>query len=590
MAAEPVQAVDRETATEALALVRRPHREALQVARRARSSGECVGDDLVGLVDADRLACVAPAWRPSPGAGLAGRAARTPRTTRRRSARSQASRHGERDAASAWSAVAPPPGGARAGGGALAGRSPRRGTGSCSVGDERDGDRLLVPVVGELAGDRRGCAPPSGEGCQERGRAARQSRRSSSFGHGEIRSPRPSLSHSAPDAPRWLRASFTRVNGTLALVAILFATHPRFQRPRHGSRPSRAAGTPRRRARRREVGGRRRRLVIRSSPGWRPEKRWSACIPLVTSTRSSGSVRGRRRSHRRRHASERGVVGCGAARGGRGLGVDRGARRRRGERRVGSVLRGSTARVTTRRRRGRWGSASSTTSRSRPPRSPPAARRSSIVDYDAHHGNGTQDCFYRDPRVPLRVVARVPACIPAPARSPRWARATGRGTTINFPFPPARRATATGRRSTTSCSRDQGVRGRRGSSSPPGFDAHRRDPLTGSRPQLRRLSRTSLPACRRRAAGPSPRVPRGRIRPPGPRRLDRRHSRRARGRSSTTQSVRRAVVRALRWSAPSSGSGRRSRRTHATEAEVLKGDALSTDSSLTASEEESCPI
>ena len=22
-----------------------------------------------------------------------------------------------------------------------------------------------------------------------------------------------------------------------------------------------------------------------------------------------------------------------------------------------------------------------------------------IVDYDAHHGNGTQDCFYRDPRV-----------------------------------------------------------------------------------------------------------------------------------------------------------------------------------------------
>src|SRR5262245_35081287 len=52
---------------------------------------------------------------------------------------------------------------------------------------------------------------------------------SASFGHGEMRRPSPSVSHSAADAPTRLRASFTRLNGTLALVAILFATHPRFR-------------------------------------------------------------------------------------------------------------------------------------------------------------------------------------------------------------------------------------------------------------------------------------------------------------------------------------------------------------------------
>ena len=48
---------------------------------------------------------------------------------------------------------------------------------------------------------------------------------------------------------------------------------------------------------------------------------------------------------------------------------------------------------------GRWASACSTTSRSPRPRSPSGASGCCIVDYDAHHGNGTQEIFYADPGV-----------------------------------------------------------------------------------------------------------------------------------------------------------------------------------------------
>ena len=36
-------------------------------------------------------------------------------------------------------------------------------------------------------------------------------------------------------------------------------------------------------------------------------------------------------------------------------------------------------------------------------------QRVAIVDWDVHHGNGTQDIFYNDPRCAVRVDARVPA-------------------------------------------------------------------------------------------------------------------------------------------------------------------------------------
>ena len=59
-----------------------------------------------------------------------------------------------------------------------------------------------------------------------------------------------------------------------------------------------------------------------------------------------------------------------------------------------------------------------------------------IVDYDAHHGNGTQDVFYDDPRVLLRQLPPV-AAVPGHRRRRRdRRRAPGVGTTINIPLPP----------------------------------------------------------------------------------------------------------------------------------------------------------
>ena len=57
-----------------------------------------------------------------------------------------------------------------------------------------------------------------------------------------------------------------------------------------------------------------------------------------------------------------------------------------------------------------------------------------IVDYDAHHGNGTQDCFYRDPRV-LYVSLHEYPLYPGTGALSDVGEGEGRGTTINFPFP-----------------------------------------------------------------------------------------------------------------------------------------------------------
>ena len=59
-----------------------------------------------------------------------------------------------------------------------------------------------------------------------------------------------------------------------------------------------------------------------------------------------------------------------------------------------------------------------------------------IVDYDAHHGNGTQDTFYDDPRVAYVSFHQYPLYpgTGSAARDRRRARARGR--TVNVPFPP----------------------------------------------------------------------------------------------------------------------------------------------------------
>ncbi len=58
-----------------------------------------------------------------------------------------------------------------------------------------------------------------------------------------------------------------------------------------------------------------------------------------------------------------------------------------------------------------------------------------IVDFDAHHGNGTQDCFYRDPRVLFVSLHQWPL-YPGTGRYDEIGEGDGFGSTMNIPLPP----------------------------------------------------------------------------------------------------------------------------------------------------------
>jgi len=58
-----------------------------------------------------------------------------------------------------------------------------------------------------------------------------------------------------------------------------------------------------------------------------------------------------------------------------------------------------------------------------------------IVDFDAHHGNGTQDVFYADPRV-LYVSLHQWPLYPGTGWFTEIGEGEGRGTTVNVPLPP----------------------------------------------------------------------------------------------------------------------------------------------------------
>lgn len=63
-------------------------------------------------------------------------------------------------------------------------------------------------------------------------------------------------------------------------------------------------------------------------------------------------------------------------------------------------------------------------------------RRILIVDYDVHHGNGTQDIFYDDENVLyVSVHLHHPFFYPGTGSATEIGRGAGRGTTINVPFP-----------------------------------------------------------------------------------------------------------------------------------------------------------
>jgi acetoin utilization deacetylase AcuC-like enzyme len=57
-----------------------------------------------------------------------------------------------------------------------------------------------------------------------------------------------------------------------------------------------------------------------------------------------------------------------------------------------------------------------------------------IVDWDVHHGNGTQDIFYDDPSVFFFSTHQWPL-YPGSGRADETGEGAGVGTTMNFPFP-----------------------------------------------------------------------------------------------------------------------------------------------------------
>jgi acetoin utilization deacetylase AcuC-like enzyme len=101
-----------------------------------------------------------------------------------------------------------------------------------------------------------------------------------------------------------------------------------------------------------------------------------------------------------------------------------------------------------------------------------------IVDYDAHHGNGTQDLFYEDPRVVYVSMHEYPL-YPGTGALDDVGRGAGTGATVNFPFPAGTCGDA------YRAAVDEVVVPLAERWRPTwlllsaGFDAHRRDPLTG---------------------------------------------------------------------------------------------------------------
>ncbi|HWC11760.1 MAG TPA: histone deacetylase [Acidimicrobiales bacterium] len=61
--------------------------------------------------------------------------------------------------------------------------------------------------------------------------------------------------------------------------------------------------------------------------------------------------------------------------------------------------------------------------------------RVAVVDWDAHHGNGTQEVFWTDPRVLYASMHQWPL-FPGTGRLEEVGEGDGEGSTVNLPFPP----------------------------------------------------------------------------------------------------------------------------------------------------------
>ena len=180
-----------------------------------------------------------------------------------------------------------------------------------------------------------------------------------------------------------------------------------------------------------------------------------------------------------------------------------------------------------------------------------------IVDYDAHHGNGTQDIFYANPNVCYVSLHEWPL-YPGTGRlrrdRPRRGRSAPRATSRS---PRARPVTCTSGRSTRSSPRWWRGSRRRWVLVSAGFDAHRADPLTGldlSAGDYGDLA--GRVAALARPGRPPDRLPRGRLRPRGAARRRRRDAA-ASSWASRPVPPRRPprAARVARWSRPPATSG-----------------------------------
>ena len=100
-----------------------------------------------------------------------------------------------------------------------------------------------------------------------------------------------------------------------------------------------------------------------------------------------------------------------------------------------------------------------------------------IIDYDAHHGNGTQDVFYESPDVLFVSLHQHPA-YPGTGAAGETGAGAGLGTTVNVPLPPGATGDVYGRALDEIVVPAVERFAPTGVLLSAGFDAHRADPLT----------------------------------------------------------------------------------------------------------------
>ena len=137
---------------------------------------------------------------------------------------------------------------------------------------------------------------------------------------------------------------------------------------------------------------------------------------------------------------------------------------------------------TTRPRKPRWDSVCSITSRyaARVAQNELGIGRIAIVDFDVHHGNGTQAVFYEDPSVFFCSLHQFPL-YPGTGRAEETGAGPGKGSTLNLPLPPGCGDAAYGVSMREVVVPMSGASSRSCCWYRPGFDAHWADPLAQMR-------------------------------------------------------------------------------------------------------------